>query len=361
MIVENFTGQLGIAFAFPRKKEVLVVVTSRISSAPLRSNFGGGFALPLTFGPTSFGPNIAPNSTPWWLNLTLQTLPPGSGSVASVLRSTRGFTGSPTLLPSHVIDSIIVFPTHRPSSPPIWKLSSNGSFSFKSAWQAIRTPRSPNPIFRHIWSSLITPTISTFMVRLLSFWISTPDGLSHRGINASIPCFCCEDMESIPHLFLLGPVASAVWANFYSLAVIPQISSDSMQTTLSHWFNFGTGKSHLFHLIPILILWYLWCSRNDKIVKQIPFTAQRVCDRSIPASDVPMTTSDHRADAHNFSQQEIPSPSLAGLTSPSPSDSSPSSLLVRAPFIGGLSFSLESTRLCRGFATPLLTKVIWAL
>ncbi|GER36957.1 ribonuclease H-like superfamily protein [Striga asiatica] len=38
-------------------------------------------------------------------------------------------------------------------------------------------------------------------------------------------------------------------------------------------------KSHLFHLIPILILWYLWCSRNDKRVKQIPFTAQRVCDR----------------------------------------------------------------------------------
>ncbi|GER51122.1 RNA-directed DNA polymerase (reversetranscriptase)-related family protein [Striga asiatica] len=82
-----------------------------------------------------------------------------------------------TLLPSHVIDSITVFPTHLPSSPPIWKLSSNGSFSFKSAWQAIRTPRSPNPIFRHIWSSLFTPTISTFMVRLLSFWISTPDGL----------------------------------------------------------------------------------------------------------------------------------------------------------------------------------------
>ncbi|GER42293.1 ribonuclease H-like superfamily protein, partial [Striga asiatica] len=315
-----------------------------------------------------------------------------------------------TLLPSHVIDSIIVFPTHRPSSPPTWKLSSNGSFSFKSAWQAIRTPRSPNPIFRHIWSSLFTPTISTFMVRLLSFWISTPYGLSRRGINASIPCFCCEDMESIPHLFLLGPVASAVWANFYSLVVIPQISSDSIQTTLSHWFNFGTGKSHLFHLIPILILWYLWCSRNDKRVKQISFTAQRVCDRvwkhlqliansslleesscsrapllshllspsfrphrrqnalteprrvtperqeqvalpedhrgrpifafhdyigSIPASDILMTTSDHRADTHNFSQREIPSPSLAGLTSPSPSDSFPSSFLVRAPFVGG--------------------------
>ncbi|GFP93857.1 putative ribonuclease h protein at1g65750 [Phtheirospermum japonicum] len=48
---------------------------------------------------------------------------------------------------------------------------------------------------------------------------------------------------------------------------------------LAHWFRQGTGKIHIFRILPILILWFLWCSRNDKQVKNIPFTGERVCNR----------------------------------------------------------------------------------
>ncbi|KAL6558465.1 hypothetical protein OROMI_018815 [Orobanche minor] len=39
------------------------------------------------------------------------------------------------------------------------------------------------------------------------------------------------------------------------------------------------GKTHIFHIIPILICWFLWCCRNDKRVDNVPFTTIRVCDR----------------------------------------------------------------------------------
>ncbi|KAL6550650.1 hypothetical protein OROMI_021138 [Orobanche minor] len=125
-------------------------------------------------------------------------------------------------LPPNYCDYISAFPTHSSFDKPSWKLSSNGTFSFKSAWESTRQRKNEHTFLKFCWNPLITPTISFFMVRVLNKWLPTSDCLT------------------FPHLFLNGPVAIKVWDVFHKVAG--------------------------FH-------------RNDKRMKAIPFSAERVCGR----------------------------------------------------------------------------------
>ncbi|KAL6536741.1 hypothetical protein OROMI_026322 [Orobanche minor] len=131
-------------------------------------------------------------------------------------------------LPSGLCDHICSYPTSPNDIQPVWTLSSNGIFNFKTSWEFSRTKKPPDNILRFCWNPLITPTISVFMVRVFNNWIPTPDGLARRGIIATNACYCCDGVESLPHIFLNGPVAKEV---------------------------------------------------NDKRVDNVPFTTKRVCER----------------------------------------------------------------------------------
>ncbi|KAL6580845.1 hypothetical protein OROMI_006768 [Orobanche minor] len=110
-------------------------------------------------------------------------------------------------LPSGVCDHICSYPCGPLFNSPLWTRSSNGEFSFKSAWELVRKRKTCNKILTSCWNPLITPTISFFLVRMVFNWIPTPDGLLRRGIIANNLCYCCDGDESMPHLFIHGPVA----------------------------------------------------------------------------------------------------------------------------------------------------------
>ncbi|KAL6570158.1 hypothetical protein OROMI_014672 [Orobanche minor] len=126
-------------------------------------------------------------------------------------------------------DHICSFPTSPSGILPSWTLSPAGDFDFKSTWHFVRKKKPLNNILRFRWNPIITPTISVFMVRLVNKWFPTPDGLLRRGIYATNFCYCCNDDENIPRLFIHGPVANKWW--------------------------------------------------NDRRVDNVPFTANRVCER----------------------------------------------------------------------------------
>ncbi|KAL6570155.1 hypothetical protein OROMI_014669 [Orobanche minor] len=121
--------------------------------------------------------------------------------------------------------------------------------------------------------------MSVFMVKILHNWIPTPDGLLRRGIIATNTCYCCNGVESLAHLFINGPVAKEVWGVFCNLSGVKVLISSNFNLVIANWFGKAKGKIHIFHIIPILILWFIWCCRNDKRVDNVPFTAKRVCDR----------------------------------------------------------------------------------
>ncbi|KAL6558471.1 hypothetical protein OROMI_018821 [Orobanche minor] len=182
-------------------------------------------------------------------------------------------------LPSGLCDHICSFPTSPNGIQPVWTLSSNGLFNFKSSWEFSRKKKPPDNILRFCWNPLMTPTISVFMVRVFNNWLPTPEGLARRGIMATNACYCCDGVESLPHLFLNGPVAKEVWKVFHKLSGIKFLESSNFKLIIANWFGKTKGKIHIFHIIPILILWFIWCCRNDKRVDNVPFTTKRVCER----------------------------------------------------------------------------------
>jgi len=116
---------------------------------------------------------------------------------------------------------------------------------------------------------------------MLFKWIPTDDILRYKGIEVDSSCYCCGATETFQHLFYSGPVAIEVWAYFENKFGIQHLITDQLQLVLTAWRIKAVGKNHILHLIPILILWFLWCSRNDKKHNNIPFTAEKTIWRVV--------------------------------------------------------------------------------
>ncbi|KAG8365865.1 hypothetical protein BUALT_Bualt17G0016300 [Buddleja alternifolia] len=63
----------------------------------------------------------------------------------------------------------------------VWKLSSNGNFSFKDTWELIRSPGVPNRLLKDIWNNCVIPTMSTFIWRLINNWIPVDERMQSKG------------------------------------------------------------------------------------------------------------------------------------------------------------------------------------
>ncbi|KAL0416542.1 UNVERIFIED_CONTAM: hypothetical protein Slati_3486100 [Sesamum latifolium] len=98
-------------------------------------------------------------------------------------------------VPLHMIELIKEVPTtHNQTDCLHWKLSKNGAFTTKSAWNEIRDYQPPQYFYQTIWSKLIIPNIDSQL-------IPVDDRLKEKGITMASKCCCCEAEETI-HLFL---------------------------------------------------------------------------------------------------------------------------------------------------------------
>ncbi|KAK6131947.1 hypothetical protein DH2020_034308 [Rehmannia glutinosa] len=86
------------------------------------------------------------------------------------------------VLPPNIVNEICnKFINDGNSDMPTWKLSSDGSFTMKSAWNSVRITRSNSFLFKNLWSPSVRPAISLFIWRLLHCWVSVDDVLRRRG------------------------------------------------------------------------------------------------------------------------------------------------------------------------------------
>ncbi|KAI0518958.1 hypothetical protein KFK09_006397 [Dendrobium nobile] len=86
--------------------------------------------------------------------------------------------------------------------------------------------------------------------------------LQKKGIQLPSKCFCCSNIESIDHLFVNGLIAQKVWTYFGGLAnKTLNTPHNNFISILKSWVH--VSKGHIFNLIPLLIVWYIWKARND--------------------------------------------------------------------------------------------------
>ncbi|KAG6476887.1 hypothetical protein ZIOFF_066135 [Zingiber officinale] len=130
----------------------------------------------------------------------------------------------------------------------VWKSSLDGKFTMKSAWKGSWKDQQQagvgqqQAVWRAVWSKLIFPNISVFVWRFLRKRLPVDEVLQRRGVYLASKCYCCDFVESWDHLFYHGAIALEVWRE----------------------------------AIPFLIIWFLWCARNDAKHRGIRIVAKKI-------------------------------------------------------------------------------------
>ncbi|KAL0393384.1 UNVERIFIED_CONTAM: hypothetical protein Sradi_2561200 [Sesamum radiatum] len=126
---------------------------------------------------------------------------------------------------------------------PHWKLSGDGTFTIKSTWNSIRQARTTLQLFKEIWCPFITPTMSIFLWRLLNDKIPVDQRIQSKGIQLASKCTCCNNIETLSHVFLDGPEISKVWDFFARKFNVILPSTNNITLHLSYWRFSSVGKT----------------------------------------------------------------------------------------------------------------------
>ncbi|KAL0283419.1 UNVERIFIED_CONTAM: putative ribonuclease H protein [Sesamum radiatum] len=236
------------------------------------TNSGGDSEINNLFGHTSFSTNIAEGPTRWWLNLPTMHQPTGKDFVAPVKKLSLIFW---SIGKGEVSFCQVPFDDER-TDLPHWKLSGDGTFTIKSTWNSFRQARTALQLFKEIWCPFVTPTMSIFLWRLLNDKIPVDQKIQSKGIQLASKCTCCNNIETLSHVFLDGPEISKVWEFFARKLNVILPSTKNITLFFSYWRFSSIGKNHIRTILPMLILWFCWLERNDSKHRGLKFNSDRI-------------------------------------------------------------------------------------
>ncbi|CAI9782831.1 unnamed protein product [Fraxinus pennsylvanica] len=95
----------------------------------------------------------------------------------------------------------------------IWKPSSQGTFSSKSAWEMIRVRYPQTPWGRWVWHSALPKRMSVIMWKAFSGALSVDNKVRQMGVALASSCDCCLTgmEETASHVLSTGEVENEVW------------------------------------------------------------------------------------------------------------------------------------------------------
>nr|XP_027086420.1 uncharacterized protein LOC113708150 [Coffea arabica] len=171
-----------------------------------------------------------------------------------------------TWLPDHLVQQVQEVTLHPEQRDcMIWACSPSGEFATASAWDLIRQRRGPSLVDDLHWSKVVPLKMSFFAWKVLRSLVPVDINLKHRGILLASRCSCClSHEETLGHLFATGPVAAAVWEFFQRRFGILEAQPSSLAARVLLWFSSASPSSrgHIRTIVPVLILWFLWKTRN---------------------------------------------------------------------------------------------------
>jgi len=151
----------------------------------------------------------------------------------------------------------------------IWRLSSSGAYSAKSAYATLFQGAILFEPFERIWKSWAPPKCKFFMWLVAHNRCWTADRLVKRGLPHPDHCrLCDQEVEDIQHL-LVGCVFSrdfwfSLLSRFGFAALAPQPSDQSFD---NRWRKVDGAVSGDYNLglnsLVILGAWSIWRHRND--------------------------------------------------------------------------------------------------
>ena len=100
----------------------------------------------------------------------------------------------------------------RSADQPIWKLSSNGSFSVYSFYKFLNCGGLLWPFHEVIWRTTAPEKVKIFLWLALKNRLHTGDVLQKKDWGRGFRClFCGTSQETISHLLIRCPFAKSLW------------------------------------------------------------------------------------------------------------------------------------------------------
>jgi hypothetical protein len=140
-----------------------------------------------------------------------------------------------SIVPNDICDKIAVIKPPSQGAPdfPCWKLSVDGNFSLKTAYESIENQHQEdlytNPIFEKVWHWQGPNRIKAFLWKLSHGRLLTNEERRHRNMTNSDLCPRCHDYpESIMHClrdcedareFWTNIINPEVWSKFFSIGL----------------------------------------------------------------------------------------------------------------------------------------------
>jgi hypothetical protein len=151
----------------------------------------------------------------------------------------------------------------------IWKLSTSGQYTTRSAYDALFQGAISFGPYERIWKAWAPPKCRFFMWLVAHNRCWTADRLARRGLQHPDKCpLCDQEEENIQHLLAGCVVARQFWYSLLHRVGLSQLAPASSEQSFDTWWEWVGAdvtedvKKGLNSLI-ILGAWCIWKHRND--------------------------------------------------------------------------------------------------
>jgi len=175
----------------------------------------------------------------------------------------------------HAIEDIVL--TDAPDRL-VWRWESDGSFSVRSAYQALHLGSHPIPGCVRIWEVWAPLKVKLFLWLAVRRRQWTADRRRKHGLDAHDTCFLCDqEPKTIDHIIVECSFARQLWFEAATMlgATLTEQPADAIvdwwETWRALWLaSFARGADSMF----VLIAWEIWKERNARcfrgVATQIP-------------------------------------------------------------------------------------------
>jgi hypothetical protein len=166
-----------------------------------------------------------------------------------------------------------------------WKLTANGLYSTKSAYEMRFFGSTTSSLNKMVWKAWAPPKINFFacLANQNRHW--TSDRLVKRGWPNCGPCPLCKQcVENVDHLFVHCRFTTRLWTAVEQwLDISEDVQHDSTNFTISEWWQFMAGviakNRKAMASITLLVSWEVWNERIDRVFRNKNAPLNVVIDR----------------------------------------------------------------------------------
>ncbi|KAJ4769324.1 RNA-directed DNA polymerase (reverse transcriptase)-related family protein [Rhynchospora pubera] len=148
----------------------------------------------------------------------------------------------------------------------VWKCTSSGKFTVKSAYNALVSTGKVEFQATLIWSTKLPPSIRVFIFLLFHDRVLTQEALVKRNFVLQPGCSLCDStgLETATHIFCLCPYSQELWSKAKS--IFPSLLSRDHTDVKQLIMDVVSGTTHKA-TVSLTVLWALWLERNNRVFR----------------------------------------------------------------------------------------------